>query len=65
MYKFEIPKNKTQELENWMDQIHEKYNVADAEIQFIFTPTGIGDIVEVYSNVSKTKINLTDYENLG
>ena len=60
-YTFEVPESKIKEMESWMNEIHEKYNVADGGFKFIFTPTGIGTICELHSDVSKTSINLTDY----
>ena len=30
---------------------------------YIFTPTGIGDVVKVYSHLAKTTLDLTEVEN--
>lgn len=31
-------------------------------ISYIFTPTGIGDALEIYESHTKTKLDITDYE---
>lgn len=32
------------------------------KFSFIFTPTGLGNIIEIQCNICKEKIDLTDYD---
>ena len=65
-YKFELDETETQKFEDWKKKQKEKdphIPTAGERWTFMFTPTGLGTVVEVKDNLLKEKIDLTDWEN--
>lgn len=58
---FIVEESQVKKLNKWQAKIKKKHGEYGL-YQYIFTPTGIGDIVEVYSELDKTKIDLTEVE---
>lgn len=58
---FELDDDQMKRLEEWKKSIQKKYNKYGV-YSYTFTPTGLGTIVEVYSEVSKTKLDLSDID---
>ena len=64
-YKFELDETETQKFEDWKKQQKEKdphIPTAGERWTFMFTPTGLGTVVEAKDNLLKEKIDLTDWD---
>jgi hypothetical protein len=72
--KFELSKEQIEKVEQWDDlkmghkcslqsnEFSDKYvGCAGGHLSYIFTPTGLGDIVEVKCSCGET-LNITEYE---
>jgi hypothetical protein len=57
--KFELDDSQIERLEEWQKTIKERYGEFGG-YKYSFTPTGIGDIVEVYSDLDNTTLDLSD-----
>lgn len=57
--KFEITDAQMVKLKEWQEKIKDLFGEYGS-YTYSFTPTGIGDGVEVYSDLTKTKLDLTD-----
>ncbi len=60
--KFELSETQMKKLKKWQEAIKIIYGEYGT-FTYEFTPTGIGDGVDVYSHLSKTKLDLTEVEN--
>lgn len=61
MIRFEINEKQEKQLKEWQDAIKKVFGDYGS-YEYIFIPNGIGYNVEVYSTLSKTKIDLTDID---
>jgi len=59
---FNLNESQISKLEKWQSKIKKKFGNY-GEFTYSFTPTGIGDIVKVYSNLLDETIDLSEYEN--
>ena len=59
--KFELDASQVKRLKEWQDVIKKKHGKYGA-YKFTFTPTGIGTIVEVRSELTKAILDLSDVE---
>jgi hypothetical protein len=59
--KFEITKDQMVKLKEWQEKIKDLFGEY-GNYTYSFTPTGIGDGVEVWSDLTKTKLDLTDVD---
>lgn len=59
--KFELNEKQVTKLNEWKEAIKVVFGEY-GNYKFTFTPTGIGDGVEVYSDLAKKSISLTDYD---
>jgi hypothetical protein len=59
--KFELTEAQTIKLKEWQKKIKDLFGEYGL-YTYSFTPTGIGDNVEVYSHLTKTKLDLTDVD---
>jgi hypothetical protein len=57
--KFELDEAQMVKLKEWQEKIKDLFGEYGL-YTYSFTPTGIGDGVEVYSHLTKTKLDLTD-----
>lgn len=58
---FELSDTQRDKLDKWIEAIELVHSVEDVGLlQYRFTPTGIGDIVSVYSEKFKVEIDLTE-----
>lgn len=57
--KFELYEEQIVKLKEWKDAIKLIYGEY-GKFVYSFTPTGIGNIVEVYSELAKTTLDLTE-----
>ena len=62
MTKFELTKTQEEKLNGWKEAIKKVFGEY-GQYDYIFTPTGIGDVVKVYSHLAKTTLDLTEVEN--
>ena len=65
MYKFELDKEEIKKFETWSNKQKKRDSsipTLGERFTFLFTPTGLGTVVEVRDNKLKETINLTDYE---
>ena len=58
MIKFEITDKQEEKLRNWKEAIKTEYG----SFVFSFKPNGIGDSVEVYSELAEATLDLTDVD---
>lgn len=59
---FDLDDTQLEKLNQWKTKIKElfgEYGMYD----YIFTPTGIGVSVKVYSHITRTELDLTDVDN--
>ncbi len=61
MIKYELNEKQENELKEWQEAIKKVFGDYGS-YDYIFTPNGIGDGVQVYSHLAKTKIDLTDID---
>jgi hypothetical protein len=59
--KFELDEAQMVKLKEWQEKIKDLFGEYGL-YTYSFTPTGIGDGVEVYSHLTKTKLDLTDID---
>lgn len=59
--KFEISEKQLEKLKVWQEAVKTVYG-EHGEYKYTFTPTGIGDCIEVYSSKAKASIDLTDID---
>lgn len=59
--KFELDDKQIKKLNKWTKKLKKKYGEVGL-LEYRFTPTGIGDVVEVYSKTANKTINLTDVD---
>jgi hypothetical protein len=59
--KFELTKDQMVKLKEWQEKIKDLFGEY-GNYTYSFTPTGIGDGVEVWSDLTKTKLDLTDVD---
>jgi len=59
--KFEITDAQMVKLKEWQEKIKDLFGEY-GNYKYSFTPTGIGDGVEVWSDLTKTKLDLTDVD---
>jgi hypothetical protein len=59
--KFEITDAQMVKLKEWQEKIKDLFGEY-GNYTYSFTPTGIGDGVEVWSDLTKTKLDLTDVD---
>ena len=59
--KFELDEDQTQRLEDWQAKIRAKHGEHGLHT-YSFTPTGIGTIVKVYSELAKETLDLSDVD---
>lgn len=59
--KFELDEKQVEKLKEWQEAIKKVFG-SYGEYEFIFKPTGIGDVVKVYSCLSKATLDLTDVD---
>lgn len=59
--KFELDKSQIERLNKWQKAIKKKYGEY-GQYEYRFTPTGIGCCVEIYSNLSKKTLDLSNVE---
>lgn len=64
MYKFELTEDQIKKFEKWQEKRKSMYTgTIGGRYTFEFTPTSIGIAVVAVDNLTRTKLNLTDYEN--
>jgi hypothetical protein len=61
MTKFELTKTQEEKLKDWKEAIKKVFGEY-GQYDYIFTPTGIGDVVKIYSHLAKTTLDLTEVE---
>ncbi len=61
MTKFELTKTQEEKLKDWKEAIKKVFGEY-GKYDYIFSPTGIGDVVKVYSHLAKTTLDLTEVE---
>lgn len=59
--KFELTDAQMVKLKEWQEKIKDLFGEY-GNYTYSFTPTGIGDGVEVWSDLTKTKLDLTDVD---
>ena len=59
--KFELTAAQVLKLKEWQEKIKDLFGEY-GNYTYSFTPTGIGDGVEVWSDLTKTKLDLTDVD---
>lgn len=59
--KFELTDAQMVKLKEWQEKIKDLFGEYGL-YTYSFTPTGIGDGVEVFSSLTKTKLDLTDVD---
>lgn len=59
--KFELTDAQVVKLKEWQEKIKDLFGEY-GNYTYSFTPTGIGDGVEVWSDLTKTKLDLTDVD---
>lgn len=59
--KFELTEAQMVKLKEWQEKIKDLFGEY-GHYTYSFTPTGIGDGVEVFSSLTKTKLDLTDVD---
>ncbi len=59
--KFELTDKQTKKLKKWQEKIKNKHGKS-GQCQYRFTNTGIGLHVEVYNDVSKETLDLSEYD---
>ncbi len=59
--KFELTAAQMVKLKEWQEKIKDLFGEY-GNYTYSFTPTGIGDGVEVWSDLTKTKLDLTDVD---
>lgn len=59
--KFELDEDQLKKLKVWQAKIKKKHGQYGV-FEYRFTPTGIGDCVEVYSKLTGKTIDLTDVD---
>ena len=59
--KFELDEDQMSRLEDWQAGIKKKYGEYGL-YTYSFTPTGIGDIIKVYSDTAKKTLDLSDVD---
>ncbi len=59
--KFELDTSQVERLKKWQAKIKKKYGQY-GHYEFRFTPTGIGDIIKVYSELSQKTLDLSDVD---
>lgn len=59
--KFQITEAQMVKLKEWQAKIFDLFGEY-GNYTYSFTPTGIGDGVEVWSDLTKTKLDLTDVD---
>jgi hypothetical protein len=59
--KFELTAAQVVKLKEWQEKIKDLFGEY-GNYTYSFTPTGIGDGVEVWSDLTKTKLDLTDVD---
>lgn len=57
--KFELCESQLEKLKSWQENIKDLFGEY-GQYTFKFTPTGIGDCVEVESQLTKTTLDLTE-----
>jgi len=60
-YKFDLNPDQIKKLNIWEEKIKRKYKEYGT-FTYSFTPCGIGIGIEVYSHLSKKKLDLSDVE---
>jgi len=60
--RFELDEKQMIKLKEWQEAIKKLYGEYGL-YEFRFTPTGIGDGVEVYSKLAHKSLDLTNYDN--
>ena len=61
MITFELNEKQEKELKEWQDAIKKVFGEYGS-FDYIFTPTGVGNCVKVYSHLAKTELELTDVD---
>jgi hypothetical protein len=62
LIKVELNDRQAQQLDEWMKQLPEAYTGAiGGRIEYLITPTGLGLIIKVRDAVTKSELDLTDY----
>ena len=59
--KFELTDAQVVKLKEWQEKIKDLFGEY-GNYTYSFTPTGIGDGVQVWSDLTKTKLDLTDID---
>ena len=59
--KFELTDAQVVKLKEWQEKIKDLFGEY-GNYTYSFTPTGIGDGVEAWSDLTKTKLDLTDVD---
>jgi len=59
MIKFELSEKQENKLKRWQAKIKKQFGKY-GNYTFSFKPTGIGDVVEVHSDLLNEKLDLTD-----
>lgn len=62
MKTFSLSETQEIKLVEWQEVIKKVFGEY-GKYDYIFSPTGIGDCVKVYSHIAKTTIDLTEVEN--
>jgi hypothetical protein len=59
MISFVIDDKQEKKLKKWQEKIRKKHGEY-GHFNFVFSPTGIGDAIKVYSTIAKETLDLTD-----
>lgn len=59
--KFELDDSQTEKLEAWQEKIKDLYGKC-GNFSYIFTPTGIGNVVIVKSELTGLELDLTEID---
>lgn len=59
--KFEISDKELEKYNEWKEKINDLYGEYGS-FTFSFTPTGIGDVIKVKSNLTGLEIDITDVD---
>lgn len=62
MIQFSLSEAQEVSLKEWKEAIKKVFGEYGS-YDYIFTPTGIGVVVKIYSHLSKTYLDLTEVEN--
>jgi hypothetical protein len=62
MRTFSLSETQEAKLKEWQETIKKIFGEY-GKYDYIFSPTGIGDCVKVYSHITKKTIDLTEVEN--